>query len=283
MKCNHCGATLPDEAKYCNICGRPTGNVRLTLEPAAQAANVTNNDRDVNREIKKLNARADRVTVLLLIAAAAIPLFGVCVAIFGRPLFFFGPFFIFFTLILSAPFAINAFLRMHNRGGFPLKKSRNEAEASVVTLLDSNGKMRRTFYNAGSEEALLLQVNDWLHTNPGAFNITCKTRTGIELGALTLRHVIREVSLEYTRAPGSNQNVYSFERTVWFGLYHKKSATLLQQWRTEHPGAYIVSASTAYAARGTSSQLLFGGIGASNRITQYIFYKKPRDYKTADV
>ena len=124
-----------------------------------------------------------------------------------------------------------------------------------------------------SEEELINKVNTWFAQNPYIGNVSGKFFLREGLGFLVNKYVLECFAVEYEFLFGENVYQYRIAEIGGFALYKKDVASLLADWKSRNPGAIVVNYNGGVHQRGSSSSLLFGGIGAHNKTQLYVLYK----------
>ena len=129
-----------------------------------------------------------------------------------------------------------------------------------------------------NEEELIYAINMWLASNPTFGNIMCDLDMSTKLFWLFVnRYRLDSVTFRYDVLPGENKYQYGLVELQHFGLYRKDSKKMLAEWQAFYPDAIVLQKGGGSHSYGSRSQLAFGGIGATNRVQLYVFFKYPRN------
>lgn len=130
--------------------------------------------------------------------------------------------------------------------------------------------------NGLSEADFIANINKWFQWHPNVANVKCKFGLDSSLGLMANKYVLNQFVIEY--------ELFKNENTMQYGLVKEENTALMKKdingfigdWQAMHPNAKIVNWQGGTHQRGQAGSLIFGGIGAVNRMNAYIFFKFPR-------
>ena len=125
------------------------------------------------------------------------------------------------------------------------------------------------------EDDLIQAINVWLAGNPQIGNITCEIDIGHRLGFLVNKYSLSSVTLRYDILDNMNTYQYAIVLLENFGLYRKNPKTMLADWQTANPNTTVLYKHMGSNMRGRAGAFYPGGIGATNLVQLYVFFKFP--------
>ena len=136
---------------------------------------------------------------------------------------------------------------------------------------------RHVFERAGlSEQDFISNINIWFQRNPKAANIKCSFDIDTALGVFANKYELNTFTIEYELFENNNQNQYGLIKEENYSLMSKSSKDYISQWKESHPQVTVLNWKGGTHSRGQVGSHLLGGLGASNRLNMYIFFKFPR-------
>lgn len=131
--------------------------------------------------------------------------------------------------------------------------------------------------NGLSEQDFIANINKWFQWHPKAGNITCKFDMDTSIGMLANKYTLNRFVIEYELLDGENENQYGLVKEETLDLARRDIKGFVGAWQQARPNVKIVNWQGGTHSRGHVSSLAFGGIGASNRLNVYIFFKFRRN------
>lgn len=127
-----------------------------------------------------------------------------------------------------------------------------------------------------NEREFIDGINQWFVDNPRVANVKCNFNLKTSMGMFVNKYKLKEFVIEFEVLDGINTYQYGIAKESSTALRAKNPRGLVDKWSKNNPEATVITWSGGTHARGSSSSLAFGGIGACNRMTEYILYKIPR-------
>lgn len=131
--------------------------------------------------------------------------------------------------------------------------------------------------NGLKEEDFIANINKWFQWHPKAANITCSFGFDTAVGMFVNKYKLNQFVIEYELFEHENDNQYGLVKEDKVALIQKDLKELVGEWQLSHPQVKIVNWQGGTHSRGEAGSFLMNGLGASNRMTAYIFFKFPRN------
>ena len=136
---------------------------------------------------------------------------------------------------------------------------------------------REVFDRRGlSEKDFIGNINKWFQWHPKAANIKCTYHLKDSYGLFVNKYKLQQFVIEYELFENDNENQYGLVKMEKYALVKKSLEKCVAEWQSTHPQVQVVNWQGGTNSRGSSGSLLLGGLGASNRMTAFIFFKFPR-------
>ncbi len=151
-----------------------------------------------------------------------------------------------------------------------------EADASFCSCCGKKQvkQYRQSFWRDGAnEDDFIEKLNEWFASYPAVSNVKCTFELRSGIGIMVNKSVLEAVHIEYELLNGINLYQYAIVQLSHFGLYKKRSSSILEDWKANNPGAIVIATDGATHQRGQTSSLMLGGIGATNKTQLYVMFK----------
>ncbi len=130
--------------------------------------------------------------------------------------------------------------------------------------------------NGLTEKEFIANINKWFQWHPKAANIKATFNSETAIGLIANKDELNSFVIEYELYENNNENQYGLVKEEKIDLVNIKSRDYVEKWKQEHPQVKVVNWSGTTHQRGSTTSLLLGGFGATNRMNVYILFKFPR-------
>lgn len=128
-----------------------------------------------------------------------------------------------------------------------------------------------------SEQEFINNINKWFQWHPKAKNIKVHFETGSAFGLFVNQTRLNELVIEYELGEDENPYQYGLVREAQVGLLPKNIKQYMVSWQQKHPQSEVLNWAGGTNARGRTSSMILGGIGAVNKMTVFILIRFRRN------
>lgn len=121
-----------------------------------------------------------------------------------------------------------------------------------------------------SEREFIDNINKWFQWHPKAANVHMRFETGTAFGLFVNQTRLNRVEIEYELSEKENPCQYGLVREYQVGLIPGDMKRYIARWQQKHPQSKVMSWAGGSNARGSTSSMILGGIGAVNKMTMFL-------------
>lgn len=128
-----------------------------------------------------------------------------------------------------------------------------------------------------SDKEFIANINKWFQWHPKITNVQANLDTGNAPGIFVNQKRLDELVIEYELSEEDNPYQYGLVKEREFDLIQQNLKSYMAQWQKKHPQVEVLNWSGGTNSRGSRTSLMFGGIGAMNKLTVYILIRFRRN------